>query len=143
MTRRNDSGISLLELLITLSVLTVVVSSIISYYGISLRNNIITNARTELRFLAEQEMEKRLSFDYFSSELDSLNDSDGLINYYLEDEKFIIKTTIVHIDRNTTQIPDDYPSSRERDTKLKKIIVSVARIDGKGGQVDLVTFKSP
>ena len=139
---RSQSGFSLLELLISIVIISSVLAGILNVYNTALRLNTLTSAKASAKFHAEQEMERLLSLDYNAPEIDAFNNFEGVVNFF-EDEDYLLKTNVVFIDPTTGEIKEPYPVSPEDDTRLKRVIVSAIRKDGIGGQVDLVTYISP
>ncbi len=140
---RSNSGLSLIEILIALAIISTVLISILGFYNYSLRAELRSKNQTELKYLAEQEMERMVALPYSSPELDCYGAFAGRINYYIRDDKYLIKTTVVFMDPDSGEVAENVPRNNKEDTHLKKIIVSVARLDAQGGQIDLTTFKSP
>lgn len=141
-TTRSASGLSLIELLMTIVVLSVLFVGILHYYSSSLRATTLSESRSTAKFLAEQEMERLRSLEYTDSDLDAFNSFDGAVQFY-ENKLYIIKAIVVFIDPSTGDVKEPYPVAQDDDTHLKRITVSAARKDGLGGQVDLVSYLSP
>ncbi len=139
---RNQSGITLVELLITIIVLSTSLVAIFQFYATSLRSTTKTESRSKSKFLAEQEIERFRALDYNDPELDAFNNFAGKVQFF-EDELFVIKSKVTFIDPKTAIAAEPYPVSFEEDTHLKEVIVSVVRKDGIGGQVDLTTYITP
>jgi prepilin-type N-terminal cleavage/methylation domain-containing protein len=141
-TIRNESGVTLLELLVTLVIISGTLASIISYFGTSLRNDLKNKIRSDLKYFAETEMEKRLSLPYNSSGLDAYGSSEGKTEFRIQDE-YLLKTQISFLNPKSGEIQNPYPNKESEDTKLKKITVTAAKLDGLVEQVSLVNFKTP
>ena len=139
---RNNKGVTLLELLVTLVIISGILTGILSFYNSSLKSNLRAQVRSELKFLAEEELERLLSLSYDADELNVFGSLVGRTNFF-EDEAYIIKTVVIFIDPETGDVPEEYPLDETTDTKLKKITVSVARKDGLAGQVNMINFKTP
>jgi prepilin-type N-terminal cleavage/methylation domain-containing protein len=139
---RDNSGVSLIELLISVAIISVALVPIIGFYNSSLRQTSIVNQQTRVKFLAEEEMEKFISVEYEDASLQCYSTREGNLSFF-ERNEFLVKTQVVFIDPMTMDLPDIYPNKKENDTNLKRITVSVSRKDGQGGQVNLVYFKSP
>ncbi len=140
-SRRAD-GFTLVELLVTLVILTSLLVPILGFFNSSFKQNVQSKEYTRMRFLAEEEMEKLISLAYDDAQLDAFATLSGRTSFF-EAGDFVVKTNIVFLDGETGNLPDRYPLRKEEDSFLKKITVSVARKDKLGGQVDLVYFKSP
>lgn len=139
---RKESGVTLIELLIAVTVISVILVPILGFYNLSLRQNFRAKEETTIKFLAEEEMEKFVSLNYYDSVLDVYASPVGRTNFF-ERGDYLIKTTVIFLDPETGDIPENYPLNEQQDTFLKKVIISVARKDKVGGQVDLTYFKSP
>lgn len=142
MKKRNPSGLSLIELLLSIVIISTILVPILNFYNSALRNTNETQQKTKLKFLAEEEMEKFISLEYNDSSLQAFASSGGRTNFF-ERGDYLVKTHIVLIDPETGEIPELYPTQASEDTFLKRITVSVARKDKSGGQVDLIYLKSP
>lgn len=139
---RNNSGVSLLELLVTLLIISGTLASIISYFSNSMRNDLKNKIKSELKYFAETEMEKRLSLPYDSEGLSAYGSSEGKIEFRVQDQ-YLIKIQISFLNPKTGEIQDPYPYKEADDTKLKRIIITAARMDGLVEQLSLINFKSP
>jgi len=135
--------LSLIEILIAVAIISSALVSILGFYNYAIRAGLKSKSQTELKYIAEQEMERLVSLPYSSAELDSYGAFAGRINYLIKEDKYLIKTTVIYLDPDSGEVAENVPRGPREDTHLKKIIVSAARIDGVGGQIDLVTFKSP
>ncbi len=140
---RSNSGLSLIEILVAIAIISTVLLSILGFYNYSVRMNFRSQSQTELKYIAEQEMERLLSLPYSSPELDCYGAFAGRVNYYIKDDKYLVKSTVIFMSPDSGELEDNVPRSPKDDTHLKKIIVSAARLDAVGGQVDLVTFRTP
>lgn len=139
---RKQSGVTLIELLIAVAVISVVLVPILGFYNLSLRQSFKSKEETTIKFLAEEEMEKFVSLDYYDSSIDVYASPGGRTNFF-ERGAYLVKTTVIFLDPETGEVPENYPLNQSQETFLKKIIISVARKDKVGGQVDLTYFKSP
>lgn len=139
---RNQLGLSLIELLISITIIATILTVIINFYNYSLRQSSIKNIQNKLRFIAKEEMEKLISLPYHSRYLEVFGSFGGKTNFF-ERDNYIIKSNIVFINPETGDIPETYPLNKNQDTHLKRLTVSVARKDKLGGQVNLVYLKSP
>jgi len=139
---RNQQGVTLVELLISIAIISTVLVAILNFYNLSLKQSNKFLQETKLKFLAEEEMEKVISLPYNDPSLEAYGSTAGLTQFY-ERAEFLVKTNVVHIDPRTGEIPDIYPVNKEQETFLKRITISAARKDRMGGQVDVVYLKSP
>lgn len=140
--KRNTSGLTLIELLVSLVVITISLLPVINFFNANIRQNNQARELTKIKFLAEEEMERIFSLNYKHPSLDALGNSKGT-STFTEREDYLLKTTVVFIDPETGEIPERYPVREIEDTNLKRITISAARINKLGGQVNLVYFKSP
>lgn len=140
--KRSEAGVTLLELLVSLVVITSVLIPILNFFNSTLRQNNQDRELTKIRFLAEEELERVISLPYNDASLDAFGNSTGQTNFF-ERDKYLIKQTVVLIDPETGEIPENYPFQKSDDTFLKRITISAAKQDKLGGQVDLVYLKSP
>ncbi|MBT6843838.1 MAG: prepilin-type N-terminal cleavage/methylation domain-containing protein [Candidatus Melainabacteria bacterium] len=140
--KRNSQGVTLIELLISLVVITISLIPVINYFNATLRQNNEAREMTKIRFLVEEEMEKSVSLNYKHPSLEALGSNKG-VSRFNEHGKYLIKTTVLFLDPETGLLPEDYPLRIKDDTNLKQITISAARIDKLGGQVNMVYIKSP
>lgn len=140
--KRNDRGVTLLELLVSLVVITSVLIPILNFFNSTLRQNNQDRELTKIRFLAEEELERVVSLSYSDPSLEAFGNSTGQTTFF-EHDKYLIKQNVVLIDPETGEIPESYPYQKSDDTFLKRITISTAKQDKLGGQVDLVYLKSP
>ncbi len=139
---RNSAGVTLTELLVSLVVIATILIPILNFFNSTLRQNNQDRELTKIRFLAEEELERIISLPYNDASLDALGNSSGKTDFY-ERGQYIVKTNVVLIDPETGEIPERYPYNKIDDTFLKRVIISAAKQDKLGGQVDLVYLKSP
>jgi Tfp pilus assembly protein PilE len=142
MRTKNQRGTTLVELLISIVIISFVLIPIVNFYNYYLRQTNKTNQETRLKFLAQEEMERFIALDYRNSALDCYGNTGGRTNFYERDD-FLVKTNVVFMDPETGERPDIYPANSEDDTQLKKITVSVSKKNQGSSQVDYVYFKSP
>ena len=140
--RRSESGVTLVELLISIVIISFALVPIINFYNFYLRQTSRTNQETKIKFLAQEQIERFSALDYRDSSLDCYGNSGGKTNFFEQDE-YLIKTNVLFLDAETGERPELYPVSEEEDTLLKKITVSVARKDQSSKQIDYILFKSP
>jgi prepilin-type N-terminal cleavage/methylation domain-containing protein len=139
---KNQKGVTLVELLISLVVISFTLIPIVNFYNYYLRQTNRTHQETRLKFLAQEEMERFVALDYRNSALDCYGNTAGRTDFYERDD-FLVRTNVVFMDPETGERPELYPSSEKDDTQLKKIIISVSKKDQGSSQVDFVYFKSP
>jgi prepilin-type N-terminal cleavage/methylation domain-containing protein len=139
---RSNQGVTLVELLISLVIISFALIPIVNFYNFYLRETNRTHQETRLKFLAQEEMERFIALDYRDSALDCFSNTTGVTNFYERDD-FLVKTNVVFIDPETGEIPEIYPASTNDDTLLKRVTVSVSKQNQNSNQVDFVYFKSP
>ncbi|MCE2929095.1 MAG: prepilin-type N-terminal cleavage/methylation domain-containing protein [Candidatus Caenarcaniphilales bacterium] len=139
---RKELGVTLIELLVSLVIISVILVPILGFYNYSLKETNIKHQQTQLRFLASEEIEKIISLPYFDRSIEAYGSFAGKTSFYEKDD-YIVKVNVILLDPATGEVPEIYPVSREQDTRLKRITVSVARRDRVGGQVDMIYLKSP
>lgn len=144
---RENTGVTLAELLVSLLIITIVIYAIINFFSLNLFQNTKELKRSKLYYKAMTKMEELISKDYSSINLESFYSPLNSIKF-IEDDKFLIKVQIESIDPLTNLPTDPYPIKLSEDPMLKKITVSVANLDDYDekrlpAQVNLVRFISP
>lgn len=139
---KNQKGVTLVELLISIVVISFSLIPIVNFYNYYLRQSNRTHQETRLKFLAQEEMERFIALDYRNSSLDCYGNTAGRTNFYERDD-FLVKTNVVFVDAETGERPEIYPASEDDDTQLKQITISVSKKNQGSSQVDFVYFKSP
>ncbi len=140
--KRSSSGVTLVELLVSIAIISGVLVAILQFYNQAIKHNYQAQEKTSLKFLAEEEIEKLISLPYDSPSLEVFGNNQGRV-YFYEKNNYLIKTHIVFLDPATGDIPERYPYNSDQDTLLKKLTISVARKDNIGGQVNFIYYKSP
>ena len=138
---RNQSGQSLIELMVSIVIITTALSGIVAMFPYIIQKNVRIQKQNEAISLAQNEWEKLRALNYFDPDLDALGSIDGMITIKPERD-YLIRVTVKYIDPKTAKVPDEYPSDISQDTGLKEITVSVKRKDNIGTQVNLVTYFS-
>ena len=139
---RSSKGVTLLELLMSVVVISFALIPILNFYNFYLRQTNNTHQETRLKFLAQEEMERFIALDYRNEALDCFGNTSGRTNFYERDD-FLVKTNVVFLDPETGERPELYPVSEEDDTQLKKVTISVSKQSAGSEQVDFIYFKSP
>lgn len=147
LAERADSGLTLVELLVALVIISIVIYGIINFFSLNLVQNTKELKRSKLYYRAMAEMENLLAKDYSASDLESLYSPLNSVRFF-EDAKFLVKVQIESIDPVTGLQMTPYPTNLKEDPLLKKITVSVANLDEyqekkNNFQVDLVRYISP
>ena len=138
---RNQSGQSLVELMVSIVIITTALSGIIAIFPYIIQKNVRIQMQNQATNLAQNEWEKLRALNYFDPELDALGSLDGMITIKPEGN-YLIRVTVKYVDPKTGRAPEEYPSEISQDTGLKEITVSVKRKDNVGAQVNLVTYFS-
>lgn len=112
MKSRNEFGLSLLELLVTVVILSMIVVPIINFYNAALKNTTTTQETTKLKFIAEEEMEKFISLEYNDRVLQAFSNSTGVTNFF-ERGEYLVKTNIIFIDPATGEVPSFIPFKKK------------------------------
>lgn len=141
-SQRSSKGVTLVELLVSLVVISFALIPIVNFYNYYLMQSNRTHQESRLKFLGQEEMERMIALDYRNSALDCFGSTSGRTEFF-EKGEFLVKTNVVFLDPETGERPEIYPASEEDDTQLKKVTVSVARANQGSSQVDFVYFKSP
>jgi prepilin-type N-terminal cleavage/methylation domain-containing protein len=144
---RNESGVTLIELLIALVIISIVIYALINFFSLNLFQNSRELRRAKLYYQAVAKMEELISKDYASRDLESfyspLNSSK-----FSEEANYLYKIQIESINPLTNLVTDPYPIKASEDPLLKKITVTVANLDDydekrEAMQVTVVRFISP
>ena len=138
---RNESGQSLIELMVSIVIITTALSGVIAIFPYIVQKNVRIQMQNKAVNLAQNEWEKLRSLRYYDSELDAFGGVDGMIVNKQIDEYFV-RVTVKYVDPKTGQTADPYPSDITGDTGLKEITVSVKRKDNVGSQINLITYFS-
>ncbi len=145
--RRNNSGVTLVELLVSLAIITLVIFSVLKFYSTNLLTNTKEYKRAELYYRAVEEMENLIAKDYSSADLKTYFNSNSNIRF-LDDGKYLLKIKVESVDPFTTLAPEPYPTKQSEDRLLKKITISAVALEDAeypdmARQVDIFRFISP
>ena len=145
--KRNNSGLSLVELLVALAIISLVIFAILKFYSSNLLSNSKEYQRAKLYYRAVEEMESLIAKDYSSAELRTLYNSESNIKFVSDDE-YLLKIKVESINPLTIDSPQPYPSKQEEDRLLKKITISTVSLEDaeypeKARQVDIIRYISP
>lgn len=138
---RNQYGQSLVELMVSVVIITVALSGIIAIFPYIVQRNVRIQMQNNAVNLAQNEWERLRALSYYDEELNALDGVDGMVTIK-EVENFLIRVTVKYVNPRTSGPPEKYPSDVSEDTGLKEIAVSVKRKDGIGHQVNLVSYFS-
>ena len=138
---RNQSGQSLVELMVSIVIITTALSGVIAIFPYIIQKNVRIQMQNKAVNLAQNEWEKLRSLRYYDPDLDALGGIDGMIVNKAQDD-FLVRVTVKYVDPKTGQTADPYPTDIASDTGLKEITVSVKRKDNVGSQINLITYFS-
>ncbi len=138
---RKESGQSLIELMVSIVIITTALSGIVAIFPYIVQKNVRIQTQNQAVLLAQNEWERLRALNYHDPELDALGSLDGMITIK-PDGNYLVRVTIKYVDPKTGKAPEEYPTEIGEDTGLKEITVSVKRKDSVGAQVNLVTYFS-
>ena len=138
---RNQSGQSLIELMVSIVIITVALSGIIAIFPYIIEKNARIKKQNEAINLAQNELERLRAVSYFDEDLNALGTSTGTV-VIKPVNNYLVRITVKYIDPKTGVLPESYPSDIKEDTGLKEVTVSVKRKDNIGLQANLVTYFS-
>ena len=138
---RNISGQSLIELMVSIVIITVALSGVIAIFPYIIQKNVRIQMQSETINLAQNEWERLRALSYYDQELDALGGITGM-STIKPSGKYLVRVNIKYVDPKTAKAPDIYPVDISQDTGLKEITVSVKRKDNVGIQANLVTYFS-
>lgn len=138
---RNQSGQSLIELMVSVVIITTALSGIIAIFPYIIQKNVRIQMQSQAVNLAQNEWEKLRSLRYYDPELDALGGPEGMA-VIKQEGNFLVRVTVKYIDPKTGLPPEKYPLDLSEDPGLKEVTVSVKRKDNVGGQANLVTYFS-
>lgn len=138
---RNQSGQSLIELMVSVVIITVALSGIVALFPYIIQKNVRIQMQNKAINIAQNELERLRALEYYSSELDALPGPEGMSSIRTI-EDYLVRITVKYIDPKSGKIPDIYPGDVSQDTGLKEVAVSVKRKDNVGSQVNLLTYFS-
>lgn len=138
---RNFYGQSLIELMVSVVIITVALSGVIAIFPYIVQKNARIHMQSQAINLAQNELERLRAMRYFDSDLDALGGIDGMTTMKTNGN-FLVRITIKYIDPKTGLVLEKYPQDVGEDTGLKEITVSVKRKDNIGAQANIVTYFS-
>ena len=138
---RNRFGQSLIELMVSIVIITTALSGIIAIFPYIIQKNVRIQMQNQAVNIAQSELEKLRALKYFDPQLDALGGIDGMISIKPIGD-YLVRVTIKYVDPKTAKIPQNYPTDVSGDTGLKEITVSVKRKDNIGAQTNLITYFS-
>ena len=138
---RSESGQSMIELMVSIVIITTALSGIIALFPYIIQKNARIQIQGQAVNLLQNETEKLRALRYYDPELDALGGVQGM-STIKADGPYLIRVAVRYVDPKTSLPPDDYPLDLSQDTGLKEVTVSVKRKDNVGSQVNLVTYFS-
>ena len=138
---RNQSGQSLIELMVSIVIITVALSGIVAIFPYIIEKNARIKKQNEAINLAQNELERLRALSYFDEELNATGFSTGMV-LIKPLENYLLRITVKYIDPRTGVPPERYPSEVSEDTGLKEVTISVKRKDSIGLQANLITYFS-
>lgn len=138
---RNNSGLTLIELLVTIAVITISLAGIVAIFPLIIQKNAEVQIQNRLVHEAESELERLKGLSYFDEELSGLGSVEGMVTLK-ENGIFLIRSTVKYLDSKTKSVPKKYPVDIDEDTGIKEVTVSVKRKDNLGKQIDLISYIS-
>ena len=138
---RNQDGLSLIELMVSIVIITTSLSGVIAMFPYIIQKNVRIQMQSQAVNLTNNEWERLRALSYYDKELDALGGIDGMSTIKPVDN-FLMRVTIKYVDPKTGKVPNKYPQDISEDTGLKEITVSVKRKDNVGLQANLITYFS-
>ena len=140
-TMRSKSGQSMIELMVTIVIITTALSGIIALFPYIIQKNARIQVQGQAVNLVQNEIEKLRALRYYDPELDALGSIRGMSSIKVNGP-FLVRITVKYVDPKTSLPPEVYPTDISQDTGLKEVTVSVKRRDNIGSQVNLITYFS-
>ncbi|MBI2995667.1 MAG: prepilin-type N-terminal cleavage/methylation domain-containing protein [Candidatus Melainabacteria bacterium] len=138
---RNQFGQSLIELMVSVVIITTALSGIIAIFPYIIQKNVRIQMQNQAVNLAQNEWERLKSLSYYDQELDALGSTDGM-TVVKNVKDFLVRVTVKYIDPKTVGRPENYPVNISEDTGLKEVTISVKRKDNIGAQTNIITYFS-
>ena len=138
---RNESGQSLVELLVSIVIITVALSGVVAIFPYIIQKNVVIQKQSETINIAQNEWERLRTLKYYDNELDALGNIDGMIVTKVVGD-YILRVTVKYVDPKSRATPEVYPQDLSEDTGLKELTISVKRKDNLGLQANFVTYFS-
>ena len=138
---RNESGQSMIELMVSIVIITVALSGVVAIFPYIIQKNARIGIQEQAANLLQSEAEKLRARRYYDEELNALGSPDGM-SITKNEGNFIIRTIVKYVDPVTGKPPEKYPSEVSEDTGLKEVSISVKNKNNIGSQVNLVTYFS-
>ena len=138
---RSESGQSMIELMVSIVIITTALSGIIALFPYIIQKNARIQIQGQAVNLLQSETEKLRALRYYDPQLDALGGGQGVSSLKAEGP-YLVRIAVRYLDPKTSLPPDAYPLDISQDTGLKEVTVSVKRKDNVGSQVNLVTYFS-
>ena len=138
---RNEQAQSLIELMVSIVIITVALSGIVAIFPYIIEKNVRIQMQNEAINIANNELERLRAISYFDKDLDALGTIEGMV-VIKQVGNYLVRLTVKYVDPKTRVAPERYPTEISEDTGLKEVTVSVKRKDNVGLQANLVTYFS-
>ena len=138
---RSESGQSMIELMVSIVIITTALSGIIALFPYIIQKNARIQIQGQAVNVLQSETEKLRALRYYDPALDALGGGQGVSTIKAEGP-YLVRVSVRYVDPKTSLPPNDYPLDLSQDTGLKEVTVSVKRKDDVGSQVNLVTYFS-
>ena len=138
---RNQFGQSLIELMVSIVIITVALSGVVAIFPYIIQKNARIQMQNKAVNIAQSELEKLRALHYYNEELNALGGPDGMVTVKPV-ENYLLRVSVKYVDPRSGVTPQIYPQEVSEDTGLKEVTVSVKRKDNVGSQVNLVTYFS-
>ena len=138
---RNESGQSLIELMVSIVIITVALSGVVAIFPYIIQKNAKIGLQQQAANLLQSEAEKLRALRYYDDKLNALGNSQGITTIRTEGN-FIIRTVVKYVDPVTGKPPEEYPYEISEDPGLKEVSISVKNKNNIGSQVNLITYFS-
>lgn len=138
---RNQSGQSLIELMVSVVIITVALAGIVAIFPYIIQKNVKIKMQTEAINIAQSELEKLKALSYYDERLNALTLPEGM-SVTEKKGNYLVRTIVKYVDSDSGKVPSSYPIDISQDTGLKEVSVSVIRDDGASSQVNIVSYIS-
>lgn len=138
---RNQLGQSLVELMVSVVIITVALSGVVAIFPYIIQKNVRIQTQNQAIHIAQNELEKLRALRYYDPRLDALGGTEGMVTIS-SNGNYLVRVTVKYIEPKTGLHLEIYPTDTSEDTGLKEVTVSVKRKDNVGSQANLITYFS-
>ena len=138
---RNQLGQSLVELMVSVVIITVALSGVVAIFPYIIQKNVRIQTQNQAIHIAQNELEKLRALRYYDPKLDALGGIEGMVTINASGN-YLVRVAVKYIEPKTGLPPETYPTDISEDTGLKEVAVSVKRKDNVGSQANLITYFS-